>query len=171
MKKLFFKILNFFKSIFNLNFTDFTWIKTAKFIQLYNIDVSEDPVRPELDLEWRTTHDRKIYGLEYNNEIEGIMCLAFTKDVPHSIKELDLMSRLAVYEQNADTIIAYTVWSRKKGAGKKIMEEALKFGKEMGYKRIVTLSPLTPMATHYHIRNGAKLLGHNPTTQNFEYSF
>ena len=106
-----------------------------------------------------------------NNEIEGIMCLAFTKDVPHSIKELDLMSRLAVYEQNADTIIAYTVWSRKKGAGKKIMEEALKFGKEMGYKRIVTLSPLTPMATHYHIRNGAKLLGHNPTTQNFEYSF
>ena len=56
------------------------------------------------------------------------------------------------------------------GAGKKIMEEALKFGKEMGYKRIVTLSPLTPMATHYHIRNGAKLLGHNPTTQNFEYT-
>ena len=49
------------------------------------------------------------------------------------------------------------------------MEEALKFGKERGYKRIVTLSPLTPMATHYHIRNGAKLLGHNPTTQNFEY--
>ena len=33
----------------------------------------------------------------------------------------------------------------------------------------VPLSPLTPMATHYHIRNGAKLLGHNPTTQNFEY--
>ena len=171
MKKLFFKILNFFKSVFNLNLTDFTWIKTAKFIELDNIDVSEDPVRPELDLEWRTTHDRKIYGLEYNNEIEGIMCLAFTKDVPQSIKELDLMSRLAVYEQNADTIIAYTVWSRKKGAGKKIMEEALKFGKEMGYKRIVTLSPLTPMATHYHIRNGAKLLGHNPSTQNFEYSF
>ena len=62
MKKLFFKILNFFKSIFNLNFTDFTWIKTAKFIELDNIDVSEDPVRPELELEWRTTHDRKIYG-------------------------------------------------------------------------------------------------------------
>ena len=35
--------------------------------------------------------------------------------------------------------------------------------------RIVTLSPLTPMATHYHIRNGAKLINLNPTTQNFEY--
>ena len=67
-------------------------------------------------------------------------------------------------------IIAYTVWSRKKGAGQKIMEEALSFAKSNGYKRIVTLSPLTPMATHYHIRNGAKLLGLNPTTQNFEYS-
>ena len=34
---------------------------------------------------------------------------------------------------------------------------------------IMTLSPLTPMATHYHIRNGAKLIKINPTTQNFEY--
>jgi hypothetical protein len=49
------------------------------------------------------------------------------------------------------------------------MHEALKFAKCNGFKRVVTLSPLTPMATHYHIRNGAKLLGHNPTTQNFEY--
>ena len=34
---------------------------------------------------------------------------------------------------------------------------------------IMTLSPLTPIATHYHIRNGAKLIKINPTTQNFEY--
>jgi hypothetical protein len=25
------------------------------------------------------------------------------------------------------------------------------------------------MATHYHVRNGAKLISLNPTTQNFEY--
>jgi hypothetical protein len=35
---------------------------------------------------------------------------------------------------------------------------------------VVTLSPLTPMATHFHIRNGAKLIQHNPDTQNFEYT-
>ena len=160
-------ILNWFRK---KNFTDFSWLKKTRFIELDNIDVSEDPVRPELSLEWRKSFDRKIYGLLHNDNIEAVMCIAFTNDVPHTVRELDLMSRLAVYEQNADAIIAYTVWSRKKGAGRKIMEEALKFGKEMGYKRIVTLSPLTPMATHYHIRNGAKLLGHNPTTQNFEYS-
>ena len=134
----------------------FTWIKKSEFVELKEIDCSEDPVRPELDLEFRTSYGRKIYGLKYDNKIEGIMCLAFTKEVSY-------------YEKDSDTIIAYTVWSRKRGAGKKIMEEALKFAKSKGYKRIVTLSPLTPMATHYHIRNGAKLLGHNPTTQNFEY--
>ena len=35
--------------------------------------------------------------------------------------------------------------------------------------KIVTLSPLTPVTTHYHISNGAKLISINPTTQNFEY--
>ena len=35
--------------------------------------------------------------------------------------------------------------------------------------KLVTLSPLTPMATHFHIKNGAKLVQHNYTTQNFEY--
>ena len=49
------------------------------------------------------------------------------------------------------------------------MQEALQYAKKNGFRRVVTLSPLTPMATHYHIRNGAKLLGHNPDTQNFEY--
>ena len=164
---MFESILSWFKK---KNFVDFSWIKKAQFIELDNIDVSEDPVRPELDLDWRKSYDRKIYGLEYNNEIEAIMCLAFTNDVPHTVRELVLMSKVNKYVENADTIIAYTVWSKKKGAGQKIMEEALRFAKTNGFKRIVTLSPLTPMATHYHIRNGAKLLGLNPTTQNFEYT-
>ena len=157
--------------LFKQRLDDFyKWVKGTELVELDEIDVSEDPVRPELDLDWRKSYDRKIYGLEYNNEIEAIMCLAFTNDVPHTVRELDLMSKVNKYEENADTIIAYTVWSKKKGAGQKIMEEALRFAKTNGFKRIVTLSPLTPMATHYHIRNGAKLLGLNPTTQNFEYT-
>ena len=36
-------------------------------------------------------------------------------------------------------------------------------------ERVVTLSPLTPMATHFHIRNGAKQILINKETQNFEY--
>ena len=149
---------------------DFTWIRKTKFIQLDTIDVSEDPVRPELDVEWRTSFDRKIYGLEYNGKVEAIMCLAFTNAVPHTVRELDLMCKVSIYEDNADTIVAYTVWSRKKGAGQKIMKEAIKYAKKDGFNKLVTLSPLTPMATHYHIRNGAKLISLNESTQNFEYS-
>ena len=37
--------------------------------------------------------------------------------------------------------------------------------------RFFTLSPLTPIATHFHIKHGAKLININATSQNFEYDF
>ena len=50
------------------------------------------------------------------------------------------------------------------------MEELLRYMKAKNkIDSVMTLSPLTPMATHFHIRNGAKLIQINPTTQNFEY--
>jgi len=80
---------------------------------------------------------------------------------------MDLMS---VEEDQATIPIAYTLWSFKKGAGKKIMKELQNYIKSKEqFKSIITISPLTPVATHYHIRNGARLIKINPTTQNFEY--
>ena len=120
-----------------------------------------------MDNEFRISNGRKIFGLKYNNEIEGVVCIAFTNELPATVRELDLMS---VNEKESQIAIAYTLWSLKKGAGKKIMKELLKYMKEQNnIDSIMTLSPLTPMATHYHIRNGAKLIKINPTTQNFEY--
>jgi len=145
--------------------------KKSNFVRLYNIDVSQDPVRPELSLRWRTSFDRKIFGLKQGDEILAVVCLAFTNDIPHTVRELDLMSRVSKYEKNADIAIAYTVWSNKKGigSGKQIMKEVLQYAKAQHFQKLVTLSPLTPMATHFHIRNGAKLISLNSTTQNFEY--
>ena len=149
---------------------DFNWIKKTELVELDDIDVTEDPVRPELDLEFRTSYGRRVYGLKFEDEIAAIICIAYTNDIPFSVKELDLMSQNAYLKEDTNTAIAYTVWSRKKGAGKEIMQKALKFirGKNE-IERLVTLSPLTPRATHYHIRNGAKLISINPTAQNFEY--
>ena len=145
----------------------FDWIKGAELIELEKCNTNEDPVRPELDNEFRNSNGRKIFGLKYNNEIEGVVCIAFTNELPATVKELDLMS---VNEDNSQIAIAYTLWSLKKGAGKKIMKELLKYMKKQNnIDSIMTLSPLTPVATHYHIRNGAKLIKINPTTQNFEY--
>ena len=149
------------------NFDFFKWIKKTELVQLNEINPEDDPVRPELDNEFRISNGRKIFGLKYNNEIEGVVCIAFTNELPATVKELDLMS---VNEKDSQIAIAYTLWSLKKGAGKKIMKELLKYMKEQNnIDSIMTLSPLTPMATHYHIRNGAKLIKINPTTQNFEY--
>ena len=149
------------------NFDFFKWIKKTELVQLAEINPDDDPVRPELDNEFRVSNGRKIFGLKYNNEIEGVVCIAFTNELPATVKELDLMS---VNEKDSQIAIAYTLWSLKKGAGKKIMKELLKYMKEQNnIDSIMTLSPLTPMATHYHIRNGAKLIKINPTTQNFEY--
>ena len=60
----------------------FTWIKKSEFVELKEIDCSEDPVRPELDLEFRTSYGRKIYGLKYDNKIEGgfIFNTSYLKD-------------------------------------------------------------------------------------------
>ena len=143
----------------------FIWVKGAKLVELNNIDVSEDPVRPELTLSFRITHGRKIFGLKYNNEIESIACVAICPEIPYTVREMDYMSRVG-----GKIVIAYTVWSRKKGAGKEIVKKLNKWAIENNYERLVTLSPLTPMATHFHISNGAKQVHINDETQNFEYT-
>ena len=156
--------------LFKEKFRNFyKWVKGTELVELDDIDVEEDPVRPELTLGWRITKGRKIYGLKYEDEIEGIICVAFTNDIPHNIKELDMMSELADIKNEKNNAIAYTVWSRKRGAGKEIMNKVIDYAKKNKIKRLVTLSPLTPMATHYHIRNGAKQISINKETQNFEY--
>ena len=152
---------------YSYNFDFFKWIKKTELVELNEINPEDDPVRPELDNNFRTSSGRKIFGLKYKDEIEGVVCIAFTNELPATVKELDLMS---VNEDNSQIAIAYTLWSLKKGAGKKIMKELLKYMKKQNnIDSIMTLSPLTPVATHYHIRNGAKLIKINPTTQNFEY--
>ena len=47
----------------------FKWVKGTELVELTEIDVKEDPVRPELDLEWRLAAQRKIYGLKYEDNI------------------------------------------------------------------------------------------------------
>ena len=150
----------------------YKWVKGTELVELNDIDVSEDPVRPELDLEWRLSAERKIYGLKFEDDIEAIVCVAYTNEVPYSVREMDYMSQVACQDGQCGKIaVAYTVWSRKRGAGREIINKVRQFLKteRVATKRMVTLSPLTPMATHFHINNGAKQISINDTTQNFEY--
>ena len=156
--------MNLKKYKYNFNF--FNWVRKSELVELNEVNPEDDPIRPDLTNKFRTSQGRKIFGLKYKEEVEGVVCIAFTNDIPVTIKELELMST----EENLGKIaIAYTLWSFKKGAGKKIIKELLEYMKNKNnLDSVMTLSPLTPMATHYHIRNGAKLIKINPTSQNFE---
>ena len=154
----------------------FDWIKGAELVELETCNISEDPVRPELDISFRTKYGRKIFGVKYQKEICAIMCFGFTNEIPKTVEELDLMTKdaylqSALRDQNVGKIaIAYTVWSKKKGGGKLIVKEVFKKIKKSNHlNRLITLSPLTDMARNFHLRNGAIELQVNNNTQNFEY--
>ena len=154
----------------------FDWIKGAELVELKECNTKEDPVRPELDNAFRRRYGRKIFGVKYKGEIHAVMCFAYTNEIPKSVEELDRLSQDAHLQstlrgQNVGKIaIAYTVWSKKRGGGKLIVKEVFKKIKKSNHlNRLVTLSPLTDMAYKFHIKNGAKLVQVNETTQNFEY--
>ena len=160
------------------------WMRAAILTELQEIDVAQDPVRPELDLAFRTSFNRQIYGLQHQGFTLGAICVAFTHEVPHSLRELDLLSQIAylrtfeglwtrdmpVPEKSERIAVGYTVWSNRSGAGRIIMDKVVAhMSARQDVDRLITLSPLTPGATHYHIRNGARLLNISLTSQNFEY--
>ncbi|MDA8567641.1 hypothetical protein N8129_01605 [Pelagibacteraceae bacterium] len=165
------------RQVLNKNIDNFFgWVKGAKLIELKECNTEEDPVRPELDNKFRTGFGRKIYGVEYKGEVHALMCFAYTNEIPKSVDELEKLStdaflQSAMRDQSGGQIaIAYTVWSKKKGGGKLIVKEVFKKIKKSNHlNRLVTLSPLTEMATNFHVKNGAKLIQINETTQNFEY--
>ena len=154
-------------------------IKESKYelVELPYIDVKEDPVRPELDLQFRQSYGRKIYGLKDDvGEIAAIMCFAFTNDVPKTVEEMETLSYDAALQSvhragvQGSIAIAYTVWAKKRGGGRAIINEVYKMVKKSHHlNRLVTLSPLTDMARDFHLRNGAEEIQINEDTQNFEY--
>ena len=146
-------------------------------IELPYIDCEEDPVRPELNLEFRQAQGRKIYGLkDSEGDIAAVMCFAFTDEVPKTVEEMEVLSKDAAMKAvhragvQGSIAIAYTVWAKKRGGGRAIVNEVYKMVKKSNHlNRLVTLSPLTDMARNFHIKNGAKELQVNETSQNFEY--
>jgi len=165
------------RQVLNKNIDNFFgWIKGAKLVELKECNTEEDPVRPELDNNFRTGYGRKIYGVEYQGQIHAVMCFAYTNKIPKSVEELEMLStdaflQTAMRDQTGGQIaIAYTVWSKKKGGGKLIVKEVFKKIKKSNHlNRLVTLSPLTEMARNFHLHNGAFELQVNEKTQNFEY--
>ena len=130
--------------------------------QVYAL-VKDDPVRPHLAADWRMRSGREVYALRENDEITAVICVAYMDEVPTCEQDMKW--------PGIDIAVFYTVWSYKKGAGRKIVLDTAKHIKKVhtNIKRFVTLSPLTEMAERFHLRNGATLLAKHQYAQNFEY--
>ena len=130
--------------------------------QVYAL-VKDDPVRPHLAADWRMRSGREVYALREDDEITAVICVAYMDEVPTCEQDMKW--------PGIDIAVFYTVWSYKKGAGRKIVLDTAKHIKKVhtNIKRFVTLSPLTEMAERFHLRNGATLLAKHPYAQNFEY--
>ena len=120
----------------------------------------EDPVRKNIPYEWRVNSPkREIFHLEE----KAVLCVAHLNSIP--ITEEELMS----FEWGQFSIF-YTVWSKEKGLGRKIIIDTWNLLKmQHTGNRYITMSPKTEMAMKFHLRNGAILLQENPETNNFEY--
>ena len=128
--------------------------------------IKDDPVRPHISAEWRTSNGREVYGLyadESFEDLRAVICVAYTDEVPTCERDMQWVG--------TDIAVFYTVWSYDKGAGRDIVfavAEHIKKNKP-DVKRWVTLSPLTEMAKKFHLKNGAKFIAKHMECQNFEY--
>ena len=123
-----------------------------------------DPVRPELGPEFKRAPGRRVYGLlDPGGDWGAFCCTARSIGVPRSTRELeDLTNPLGA------VIVPYTVWSRRRGAGREIIRALI--ATAAPGERVVTLSPKTEMAARFHERNGAVRIGTWSSAVNFEYT-
>ena len=129
-------------------------------IDLAKILCEDDPVRKDIPFDWRVQDvKREVFHLEER----AVLCVAHLNDIPTTEKEL------MEFEWGTFSIF-YTVWSKEKGLGRKIVLDTWELLKSQHpNNRYVTMSPKTEMAMKFHLSNGAILLQENETTNNFEY--
>lgn len=128
--------------------------------------IKDDPVRPEIPVEFRLSDRSEIYILMEDQTPLAVLCVAYCDMIPSTCEELfSLPAELT-------SVIFYTVWSYVAGAGRELVLNAAAHIKEQheNVKRFVTLSPKTEMARKFHLKNGASIFRENPESFNYEYS-
>jgi hypothetical protein len=129
--------------------------------------IKDDPVRPHIPLEQRINEAAEILILKAGEEILAATCMQWLDQVPESEEDLISMGK------DKQVAVFYTIWSYAPGAGAKLLQEAASWLKQeyKDLKGIVTLSPQTPTARRFHLKNGAKVRKENATSVNYEYYF
>ena len=129
--------------------------------------IKDDPVRPHIPLEQRINDAAEILILKAGEEVLAATCMQWLSTVPED--EADLVAM----EKDKSIAVFYTIWSYAPDAGATLLQQAASWLKSeySELKGIVTLSPQTPTARRFHLKNGAKIRKENPTSVNYEYYF
>lgn len=129
--------------------------------------VADDPVRPEIPVEFRVTESSEIMVLQdLYGKPTAVVCVLYTDSVPRSRTEL------LEYQSYAPVVaVFYTIWSYQPGAGRKLIRAAQAHIQKTrpDIVKYVTLSPPTEMARVFHLRNGAQVLNINADSVNYSY--
>lgn len=129
--------------------------------------IRDDPVRPEIPLEFRISPQSEIIVLQDDyGKSTAAVCVLYRDHVPRSCEELLEFDSL-------DPVVAvfYTIWSYVPGAGRRLIVAARKDiqSRRPSILKYVTLSPPTDMARVFHLRNGASVLNVNVDSINYHY--
>ena len=129
--------------------------------------IKDDPVRPHIPLEQRINEAAEILILKAGEEVLAATCMQWLSTVPESEEDLVNM------QKDKEVAVFYTIWSYAPGGGAALLKAAAEWLLKdyANIKGIVTLSPQTPMARRFHLKNGAKIRKENPTSVNYEYYF
>ncbi len=126
--------------------------------------IKDDPVRPEIPTEFRVTRTRFV-GALVDEKPQAIVCVSLHDFVPESVEDL--------HKEPIEptTAIFYTIWSYVPGKAADLLFEVVDEIKKQfpTVTRFITLSPKTPMAKRFHLKNGASVLRENESTVNYEY--
>lgn len=131
--------------------------------------IVDDPVRPEIPLEFRVSNSSEIFVLLDDDDGGGVpmaaVCCAYRDSIPENTT--DLIAQPVA----ASVAVFYTIWSYTPGAGRKLIVSARRWIQDNrgGIDRFVTLSPPTDMARLFHLRNGAEVFRVNTDTVNYLY--
>lgn len=129
--------------------------------------VADDPVRPEIPLEFRISNSSEIFVLlDSEARPTAAVCAAYRESVPEDVyalfREPAVVPNVAVF---------YTIWSYQSGAGRDLITSACAWIKDnrKNINTYVTLSPPTEMARRFHLKNGADVFRVNSDTVNYLY--
>lgn len=129
--------------------------------------IQDDPVRPEIPLEFRVGPFSEIFVLAADSgQPEAAVCCAYRSCVPQNVIEL------AELPTDVPTVaVFYTIWSYRAGAGRQLIVSARSWieANRPEIREFVTLSPPTEMARIFHLKNGASVWRVNPDSVNYMY--